>query len=268
MAKQKTVPCKQQFFDILHQLGQRFSLHQVFDDFLTVTICAFSQNPLTKQSHYEEEYLTIIGKYKSTNLVELFPKALAYLVTAMEEQLEDSLGNDVLGEFFELHISNGRNGQFFTPHPITEFMNAIVGTDEQTDRPLRVLDPACGSGRMLLAAHRSSKGKHHLFGIDIDKTCVKMAVINLFLNGCFKAEVLCGNALAPNDFVVSYKTSLLPFGIFKIEDKEQSLLWHMHQKTFPSLHEKPKEKMSDKIVLNDTPFTERLKDEGSQLLLF
>lgn len=187
----------------------------------------------------------------------------------MEEQVEDSLGNDVLGAFFELHISNGRNGQFFTPTPITEFMNAILGTDEVSDESLRILDPACGSGRMLLSAHRMGKGKHELYGIDIDKTCVKMSIINLFLNGAFNAEVMCANALAPNDFLISYKTSFLPFGIFKIEQREQSRLWHMHQNTFPSMHVTPgKKKLSDKIVLDTTPFTERQNDLGSQLLLF
>lgn len=262
MAKQKTVPYKQQFFDTLHTLGQRFSIHQVFDDFLTMCICAFSFNPVTKQSNYEDEYLATIAKYSSSSLTQLFPKALAQLTMAMEE----NLCTDVLGEFFELHISNGRNGQFFTPEPITDFMNAIVGTDEKTDAPLRVLDPACGSGRMLLSCHKRSKEKHHLYGIDVDHTCVKMTVINLFLNGCFHAEIMCANALAPNDFVISYKTFFIPFGIFKITEKEHSPLWHMHQKSFPSMQ--PKEKMSDKIVLSDTPFSEREKDSGSQLKLF
>lgn len=265
MAKQ-TIAYKQQFYECLHLVGQRFSLHQVFDDFLTMVICAFSQNPLLQQSNYEQEYLQTIGKYKDSKLVEHFPKALAYLVQAMEEDVENSLGNDVLGAFFELHISNGRNGQFFTPTPITEFMNAIVGTDEKTEQPLRVLDPSCGSGRMLLSAHRMGKGKHELYGIDIDKTCVKMSIINLFLNGAFNAEIMCANALAPNDFVISYKTSLLPFGIFKIENKEQSRLWHMHQNTFPSMHNK--EKLSEKIVLDATPMNERKKDNSSQITLF
>lgn len=262
MAKTKQVPYKQQFFDTLHTLGQRNSLHQFFDDFLTMCICAFSFNPLTKQSNYEEEYLAIISKYKSNSLVELFPKALAQLTMAMEEHL----CTDVLGEFFELHISNGRNGQFFTPEPITDFMNAIVGTDDETIESLRVLDPACGSGRMLLSCHKRSKGRHKLYGIDVDNTCVKMTVINLFLNGCFNAEIMCANALAPNDFVISYKTSFLPFGIFKITEKEQSPLWHMHQKSFPSMQ--PKEKLSDKITLSDTPFIERKNRESSQMKLF
>ncbi len=262
MAKQKQVPYKQQLFETFLTLSQRFSIHQVFDDFLTMCICAFSFNPLTKQSNYEEEYLATIAKYKTNSLVELFPQALAQLTMAMEE----NLCTDVLGEFFELHISNGRNGQYFTPTPITDFMNAIVGVDDKTDEPLRVLDPACGSGRMLLSCHKLSKGRHHLYGIDVDKTCVKMTVINLFLNGCFNAEVMCANALSSNDFVISYKTSLLPFGIFKITQKEQSPLWHMHQKTFPSVE--LKEKLSDKIVLSEVPISERKQDVGSQMKLF
>lgn len=262
MAKARTVPFKQKFFDTLHTIGRCYSLHQVFDDFLTMCICAFSQNPLTKQSHYEAEYLAVVGKYKVSTEVSLFPKALAQLTIALEEKLY----TDILGEFFELHISNGKNGQFFTPEPVTDFMNAILGTDDEREESLHILDPACGSGRMLLSSHKRNKGKHHLYGIDVDHTCVKMTVINLFLNGCFKSEIMWANALSPNDFRVSYKTSLLPFGIFKITEKEQSPLWHMHQKTFPSMQ--PKEKLSDKIVLNETPFSERNNPKSSQMKLF
>jgi type I restriction-modification system DNA methylase subunit len=78
----------------------------------------------------------------------------------MEERVAISPGNDVLGEFFEQHISNGRNGQYFTPFHICQFMASISHTDRECDsdtvskEPLRILYPTCGSGRMLLASHR------------------------------------------------------------------------------------------------------------------
>lgn len=87
-------------------------------------------------------------------------------------------------------------------------------------------------GRMLLSSAKVM-GKHHLFyGIDIDLVCVHMTAINLFLNGIIHAEVLCADALRPGDFQVSYRTSLHPFGIFRITEKEQSPLWQMHQMEF------------------------------------
>ena len=45
-----------------------------------------------------------------------------------------------------------------------------------------VLDPACGSGRILLSALKSQR-EIEVFGCDVDNRCVSMATINLFLNG-------------------------------------------------------------------------------------
>jgi len=275
MAKQKpnataSAPSKSTFAESLLTISSRFTLAKVFDDFLTMAIAAVTQNLLTRKSWYEDEYLATIAYYKDSDLRHEFPRAFAYLVAEMEERTESSLGNDVLGDFFERHISNGRNGQFFTPFPVCKFMASITNTDavldaEINNRPLRILDPACGSGRMLLAAHQTNGQGHEYYGIDIDRICVKMAAINLFLNGMWGSEVMCANALSPDDFVISYRISFLPLGIFKIEDKEQSTLWHMHKNSFPVKQEK---KTGESITLDETPFAERPKDNPTQLYLF
>jgi type I restriction-modification system DNA methylase subunit len=157
----------------------------------------------------------------------------------MEERVSDSLGNDVLGEYFEQHLCRKNSGQFFTPWHICQFMAACTaGNAIQSDTPLRVLDPSCGSGRMLLAGSRSFGRQHEFYGIDVDHTCVKMAALNLFLNGVFHSEVMWADALMLDDFHLAYRISLLPFGIFRIENKERSQLWHMYRNSFP-VKEKP-----------------------------
>jgi N-6 DNA Methylase len=261
-----SVLSKSTFADCMFTLGHRFSISKVFEDFLTMAICACSYNPITKVSHYEDEYLATIASYKNSELRHEFSKAFACLGNEMEQQLHSQLGNDVLGSFFEQHLSNGRNGQYFTPFPICMFMASAMNTDGTTitDEPLRIIDPSCGSGRMLMAAHKvKNLGKNEYYGIDIDHTCVKMAALNLFLNGMFGSEVMCANALSPTDFVVSYRISLLPFGIFKITDKEKSPLWHRHNSSFVV-----KEKLSSSIVLDSAPFSERKNMNGEQLGLF
>lgn len=262
-------PSKNEFAETVHRISHRFSLFSVFDDFLTMAIAACTQNLQTKKSWYEEEYLATIAKYKDSELRNEFPKAFAYLVMEMEDRVGSSFGNDVLGEFFEQHISNGRNGQFFTPNPICEFMASITHTDRvsdaETKEPLRILDPACGSGRMLLAAHRTNGPGHEYYGIDIDRICVKMTALNLFLNGIWNSEVMCANALVPNDFVIAYRISFFPLGIFKIEVKEQSRLWQLQQHSFVANETKP---VGDDIILDQRPFSERKKDSAIQLDLF
>jgi ribosomal protein L11 methylase PrmA len=236
-----------------------------------MTIAAFTQNLHTKKSWYEDEYLETIARYKDSELRFEFQHALAFLIQEMDDRVSSEHGNDVLGEFFEQHISNGRNGQFFTPYHICKCMTAInhsdvVNTvDESESRPLRILDPTCGSGRMLLAAHETFGRGHEYYGIDIDRTCVKMTAINMFLNGIWRSEVMCANALSPDDFVIAYRVSMLPLGIFKIEQKEQSLLWHLHKNSFQKVNAAPG---GETIQLSSIPFHERSKDSATQLDLF
>ena len=266
-----SAPSTKQFAESLFKIGSRFSIGKEFDDFLTMSIACCSINPVTKLSNYEQEYLDTIAHYKDSELRHEFPIAFAHLIMEMESRLNDSLDNDVLGDFFEQHLSNGRNGQFFTPFPVCQMMASMtlgetaIDPASENHLPLRILDPCCGSGRMLVASHQLNQSPHEYYGIDIDWTCVKMTAINLFLNGIFNSEVMCADALRPDDFVISYRISLLPFGIFKITQKENSTLWHLHRNSFT----KPeKAKASDLISLDATPFHERPKDNTTQLGLF
>lgn len=210
---------------------------KAFDDFLTMCICCFSINPETKLSYYEDEYLRIIEPYKANNTLKYFPELLAEMVVYMEENKDSSQGNDLLGEFFQQEITKGRNGQFFTPFHITDMMTQMAKGEET--KSMNVLDPACGSGRMLLAFGKQSVIPHCYYGADIDPLCAKMTTINLFLNGLM-GEVICADALFPDKFSFGYTISFFPLGIFKIEKKDNSVIWQMNQTAFSDLkREKP-----------------------------
>lgn len=220
---------KNLFANILLKIGHRFSLSKVFDDFLTMAIAACTQNPETKLSYYEDEYLQIIAAYKDSELRHEFPRAFAQLIIEMEERVNSDYGSDVLGEFFEQELSHGRNGQFFTPYPICQFMTSITAANNSLKHkshiePLRILDPACGSGRMLLAAHRYHGSGNQYYGIDIDMTCVKMTSLNMFLNGMWNSEVMCANSLAIDDFVIAYRLSFFLLEFLK-STKKKNLLY-------------------------------------------
>jgi type I restriction-modification system DNA methylase subunit len=266
-----SVPSQSTFAETLLKIGYRFSLPRVFDDFLTMAIAACTRNVESQLSYYEGEYLDTILYYKDSALRYEFPKAFSQLILEMEERVHSDIGNDVLGEFFEQHISHGRNGQIFTTAPICQFMASITHAnqvdlnDTSEQKPLRILDPACGSGRMLLAAYKTFGSGHEYYGIDIDRTCVKMTALNLFLNGMWNSEVLCANALLPDDFVSAYRISFVPLGIFKIEEKEKAVLWHLQRNSFSRKEKKPG---GTEIILDATPFTERKRTDSTQLDLF
>ncbi len=102
---------------------------------------------------------------------------------------------DVIGDIYqELNASSDHSGQYFTPWHLAhaaaqmsvgETMESLAARTE----PLRISDPACGSGVMLLAAaaclprEAVQKGLVKFYGQDIDPTCVKLAQINMMLYG-------------------------------------------------------------------------------------
>lgn len=251
---------KETFASLIQTFGYRHDIRTVFDDFLSMALCAFSQNPATGKSYDEELYLATIGKYRDKGESDKFPKLLALLTMEMEGLQGSGMGNDVLGTFYEQHLYRKGASQYFTPYPICSFMASSCFTDEGPSQ--NILDPCCGSGRMLLAAAETGGRHHNFYGIDIDPVCVRMAAINLFLNGIFSAEVMCADALSPESFTESYKTSFLPFGVFRTTEKEKSGLWHMHRNSFGK---SPRGAMENKLGPPDAKVPWR---EGSQLKMF
>ncbi|MET3979004.1 23S rRNA G2445 N2-methylase RlmL [Mucilaginibacter sp. UYP25] len=100
-------------------------------------------------------------------------------------------------------ISNGHNGQYFTPTPICDMMSAMsIGDNSRPGQT--ICDPACGSGRMLLAAAKINR-HIHFYGADLDITCCKMAIVNIMLNS-LTGEIAHINTLS-NEFYRGYKTN-------------------------------------------------------------
>jgi hypothetical protein len=94
-------------------------------------------------------------------------------------------GGDLLGEALQqLRPGKAAHGAFYTPYNITYMMARI--TDPQPGES--VCDPACGSGRMLLAALQSCRENHdggepRLFGVDIDADAIHVCKLNMVLAG-------------------------------------------------------------------------------------
>ena len=251
---------KEAFASLMADFLYHFDTVTVFDDFLTLTVAAFGHNPRIGKSNDEDLYLQTIGKYKHHKLKDHFPKLLACLVMEMEEQIGSQSGNDVLGTYYEQNIFKKGSQQFFTPWHICEFMSSCL-TGDAAEEQLRIIDPCCGSGRLLLCGAKNIGKQHHYYGIDIDHTCVKMTAINLFLNGVFHAEVMWADSLSNDDFRMSYELSFLPFGIFRISEKEKSPLWHSYKSTFI------KADGSSLLLPSDDP-ENRNTTTGNQLRLF
>ncbi|BCZ85518.1 hypothetical protein PTKU64_91930 (plasmid) [Paraburkholderia terrae] len=207
----------------LVKLIQSFSyghhLHTVFSDFVEMSALAISNSADRAQFEAREKrYLEIVGKYKREE-VERFPQMLGLLVESFERRVAvirketaDGLPvsgglTDVLGEtYMMLGLGNDRAGQFFTPYSVSRMMSMMlmgdVGAEVERRGFLRVHEPACGAGGMVIAAADSILAAGHNFQqamhatcIDIDPCCVHMTYVQLSLLHV-PATVVHGNALS------------------------------------------------------------------------
>src|SRR5580698_836872 len=113
---------KETFSTLLESFMYRFDLRTVFDDFLTMSLCAVTRNPKTGLSHYEDLYLETIKYYAKDELRFQFPEMLDALINEMGEGLNGSECSDILGSYYEQQCAKNGLSQFFTPWPICEFM--------------------------------------------------------------------------------------------------------------------------------------------------
>ena len=192
MLKNRDVPKELKFFNSLFfEFQYKFNLNEIFDDLLTVIICAMGAQT---QEHL---YLETIKKYNRQELDTLC-KLFAEIMKIYIDAKISGDWCDPLGTYYECLASNYKKsnfGQFFTPKSICTLMaNFVVKSDEWGKN---VNEPACGSGRLVLAANQVAKGNYYICQ-DLDPICCKMTAINL----CFheiRAEIHCMDSLRMAD---------------------------------------------------------------------
>jgi type I restriction enzyme M protein len=188
MLKNRDVPRElKKFNSLFFEFEYKHDLNRVFDDLLTIIICAMgreTQEPL---------YLETIKKYDRKE-IDVFCKLFAELTVIYQNNLLLNDWCDPLGEYYECLIGNykkSRFGQFFTPKSICQMMASFV--IEKDNFGQTVNEPCSGSGRMVLAANQVTKGNYYICE-DLDPMCCKMTAINL----CFheiRGEVHCHDTL-------------------------------------------------------------------------
>ena len=129
--------------------------------------------------------------------------------------------SDVLGRIYmESGFSNMKGGQVFTPWPICQAM-ATTTIDNVEVKPVYLLmEPACGSGALVLAAaeifEKSGRpvGKHLWADMtDADVVCQRMAYIQMSLVGV-PGVVRHGNSLS-NEY---HENAVTPAGVALYHD--------------------------------------------------
>lgn len=200
---------EQQFIKEFNTLTTRHNRAQVWDDLMAMSACAISNAVDHRKEVWqqrEDDYMSITKRY-SKEEIDVFPKLLAYIV----EALENDRDQDFLGKLYMMMGFGGRLGQFFTPYTISRFMAEILTEPNAILKAVRdtgyvsVNDPCCGAGGMLIA-HANVCEKYRNQGVnyqeqviyvaqDIDPLVAKMCYIQLSLLGCM-GYVIVGDSLA------------------------------------------------------------------------
>jgi hypothetical protein len=129
----------------------------------------------------------------STDWRQLRPAVLERVVAEVcRWQPHEQFGPDYLGEISQRVRSDAAKsarGEYYTPYNVSLMMAMMTGVGPGD----RVLDPACGSGRMLLAALEVCRRNHpgelpEVFGIDISPDAVRLCRLNLALAGIHPAH--------------------------------------------------------------------------------
>lgn len=179
MPKSTDIPTElREFNKIFERFAYRFDAGTLFDDYLTYCIEVFNVaktgEPIERlKKHYGEYY---------PNFIDLFREHVNVQAKMVDE---DGKWYDLLGTFYECLRSSSKAsslGQFFTPPALCDMMAQMQGAQDMYGKGLRINDPACGSGRTLLAFHVKAPG-NFLYGEDLDPMCTKMCAINMVIHG-------------------------------------------------------------------------------------
>lgn len=158
-------------------------------------------------------YELFVEKIKSLYNLIIQPIDIMYKLTAINRYKRSlNIGtNDSFGQFYYKLIEESKStGVVYTPVEISDYIiKSTVAVDKIVENPfIKILDPACGCGNILIPCYRYLKSlyvanieiinkshninlnlnnidkhiiKNNIFGYDIDEISIKVLLIDLFL---------------------------------------------------------------------------------------
>lgn len=187
---------------LFEKFRYKHDLFSVFTDFLEMaSISIANAVDLIHFNKREKRYLEIVNKYSKEEAA-IFPQLLGELVTALEKE-----PRDVLGEvFMQMGLSDSWKGQFFTPMSLAQLMAQMVIQDYESiikkQGVVTVNEPAVGGGVTIIALALALKEKGYNYqkclrvvAQDIDIRSVYMSYLQFSLLG-IDAVVMRGDTLA------------------------------------------------------------------------
>lgn len=192
MAKSRDIPKElKEFNQIFEKLCYRHDYSTVFSDFLTICMAYHACETMNR------EWQEALSRYDDKEKALINDLYRCWILT-MNDILkdEDIKWYDFWGHYYEVLASSSKKssfGQFFTPEPVCDMIAQMQVFDTKDEKDLKINDPACGSGRLLLAFNALRPGNYFV-AQDLDPICCKMTALNMMIHG-IKGEVIHGDTL-------------------------------------------------------------------------
>ncbi len=192
MSRKAKAPPPSNFRKHLERLTHNRDTHTVFAAFVRLAACALSAG------QREAEYMDEIKRWDAADQ-KVFPLAFADMVDEMEAKpFTDVLGTHYM-EFALTTKGQQSNGEFHTPQSLCDLMAQIQLQDLPAEGPIRIAEPACGAGAMILAAGKAVspevRRRMRFTAVDVSRTACDMCFINTTLWG-IPTRVVHGNTLS------------------------------------------------------------------------
>lgn len=158
-----------EFIKVFNEMSARYGRSELWYDYIDMHAIALANTcDLRCRDAREEQYNAIVQKYDEKT-VQQFAVLTAITMTAFLENPEQ----DFLGiVYHNLGLSKSQAGQFFTPYNVGQMMARINMPDSfvlDKSRILRVNDPCCGAGCLLLAGYNVMREQLESTDPDWDK---------------------------------------------------------------------------------------------------
>ena len=179
---------------LLGSASYRYDRYSMFSDCMSAMACSISNSvDVAHREKREARYMEIVGRYKEDLSVirETFPRVMAEVASALEEDPQDILGQT----FHEMELHNKDRGQAFTPYELSLAMAKMtVGNGDGARQIIEqrgfvtAHEPAVGAGSTVIALAEAFKDEGinyqqhlHVTAVDIDERAAHMAYVQFSL---------------------------------------------------------------------------------------
>lgn len=167
--------------NIINSISGSYHPTVVFNDWVEMMALALSNQAQLNVRIWEERekrYKELVIKHQKH--IDAFTEMFAILTECFENGLDDYLGKI----YMAIDAGNNRTGQFFTPFHIAEAVAKVALPDPDDDGYIRLNEPACGAGAMIIAAAKALEEK----GINYQEKLIVVAQ-DLSVNSCYMCYV-------------------------------------------------------------------------------